>query len=1025
MDTQSDIPAPLPQTQPPTIPPPSTPQPEKPIDRFKTLKFELKLLIFLIFVGVSLFTIYTLKSRGGNITSPTNENKNLVILNMSPSGYATGVPGSIKIEFSDSVDVHDIVHAFEIVPDIKGSFSPSRSGKLHSFVPKEPFLENTSYSVKIKSGLKSKTNKVLLEDYTNTFITQKKIDEIQFVKDEVRGKILNYAAGTIAFEVRTDALGSGAEAFLYEATEQDLLSYLIYNQKTRDSNGYAYTEDEYGDDFSFDPKTHKLLQTFKLEDSNTPITTNLKSGIYLLVGRKNASQQIAGLSFVMVNDTGIILRQDDEKVVLSAFDLAKDTSINDPISLSFYTLAGTPRKFSEQILYGTGSYPIAYAERLDMIIGKKGNETIVVPIKLPNSLADIRVSYNLNETLKLFVYTDRPIYKSGDTIHFRGVARIDQDALYKVPPAGTQIRLFLGQNENPLYETITRTNDHGVFYGEFTAPKIEIQNEYEQTQYLYATADISGKKPYEQSAYAYFDIVDYKKPDFELVTKVDKQEALQHEELTFTINGLYFNGTPVKNEAIDYKLYSQNFYETEKKIYNSNFKLSSQGGMCGGGLGVGDEWYGDELPEKGTISLNNNGSATVSFKPSKRVDLLSQKITFVAEKKDSKGNTIVSAISSVVHAGNFSIFYPPSATGYAPGETITIPFYAEKLDGSPVANGDFSYKLLAITSSAGSSSNENIITSGTVQTDASGKATVSFVFPEKLTENDILYFSLQSPDQYGNTVESRKSLYVVSKNQQKEYYRDYWNSDTQTFLKMVSSNNSYINGETITLSVTSPKELDVLLTLERGRVYRPEKIHLNKGVNTVQIPVSPDLSPSVTVVLSFFANKEYYSEGMALNIPAMHKLLTVTVAAEKSRYYPSETARIRLTTKNSNGAPVQAQLSLAVVDKAIFSLRKNATPVFHSTYYAYRSRTTNASSSLTPVGTYEWGGGGGGGGGGLSQVPLADTLYFNPNITTDANGEAIIDIPLQNIQTTWNVVALGSTDASDIGQSETNLIAAP
>jgi len=993
------------------------------VRKIKASSFESKLLLALVLIGIVIFTTYQLKlTKPTEVTTPMAENKNLVVLGIAPTDYTPGLPNNITISFSDPVTIHSIADSFEIVPTTDGSFTSSLDKKTITFKPKKSFLENTSYGVKIKSGLMSTNGKTLLDNYTNTFITQIKIDEIQFVKDEIKGKVLNYASGDVSFVVKTGALGSNAKALLYEANEQDLLSYLTFERIVKDEGRYEYAQELYKNKFTFDFANRRLIKSLNMEDSETTITLPLKSGIYYIEGQEKQTSNIEGSSFIVVNDTGVVMRQDDKSVLLSSFDLATSTATNDPISLSFYSLEQNPKKIADHILQGTGSFNNSFDKRVDLIIGKKGAETIIVPVKVPQSLADIRVRADLNKYIKLFLYTDRPIYKPGDKIAFRGVARIDSDALYKIPTQGQKIHIFLGSIEKPLFETDVYTNEHGVFYGEFIAPKIESGSQYENTQFLYALPDYNNKSNYDQSASAYFDIVEYKKPNFELQTQVSKEEILQNETLTFTITGSYFNSAPLKNEDVSYKLYSQNFYETEKAVYNSSFKLSAQGGMCGGGFGIGDEWYGEELPQKGDIKLDAQGRKTITFKPNRRQDLLSQEITFVAEKKDTNGNLIVSAISSIVHAGDFNIFYPPSTQNYSSGDVVKIPFYAEYSSGAPVAQTKFDYKLLGFELVPGQDSREKAVLSGAINTDSSGKATVELTMPKVGGESNYFYFSVTSKDNAGNIVEARKSLYLVEKEKKQSYYRDFWDTDTQTYLKVVSSNNSYKVGETISLSVESPKQIDALLTLERGRIYKPQVVHLKKGSNTIQIPVEPDLSPSATVVFSYFADKAYFTEGMSINIPAMHKLLAVDISVNKNKFIPSENAILKINTKNAQGQPVQAQVSIGVVDKAIYALRKNATPVFHSTYYAFRSRTTNASSSLTPVGTFDYGGRGGGGGGGLSPVSPIDTLYWNPNITTDQNGQAIIEIPLKNVETTWNVLVLAATDSTDVGQSDINFV---
>ena len=160
---------------------------------------------------------------------------------------------------------------------------------------------------------------------------------------------------------------------------------------------------------------------------------------------------------------------------------------------------------------------------------------------------------------------------------------------------------------------------------------------------------------------------------------------------------------------------------------------------------------------------------------------------------------------------------------------------------------------------------------------------------------------------------------------------------------------------------------------------------------------------------------KYRTEGLSLNAPAMHRLLQIGLEPDKTVYSPNETAQLKLTTRDANGAPVAAQLSLGIVDKAIYALRKSATPPIHSSFYYFRPRRTNASSSLTQMGDLGGGGGGGGGGAGLGNA--ADVLYWDPNVRTDATGETTISVPFLGYQTMWKALVLGSTTRSEFGQA--------
>ena len=44
-----------------------------------------------------------------------------------------------------------------------------------------------------------------------------------------------------------------------------------------------------------------------------------------------------------------------------------------------------------------------------------------------------------SEPYQALFYTDRPVYRPGQTVYFKGILRVDDDAHYSLPEPGTEI----------------------------------------------------------------------------------------------------------------------------------------------------------------------------------------------------------------------------------------------------------------------------------------------------------------------------------------------------------------------------------------------------------------------------------------------------------------------------------------------------------------------------------------------------------------------------------------------------------
>lgn len=933
-----------------------------------------------------------------------------------------GTSSSVKITFSDPVDPHLVAHLFIISPDVSGNFNQGITNESVIFTPTNGNLKDgITYSVQIGMGLKSLNGKVLQSDFQQAFRTPLASNQLQFTYDGLTGRVFTFPANVPNKILLQRGSGIAAPVLsIYKSTPEQFLAYLAYKTEKNQPNSYPQEIKTFFSNAI--PHTQfQLIQSKQLNDEISDDSTfevPKDAGIYY-VEAKSAKGDIVGSLYLLVNTTGLLFRQDDHHMTLGAFNLATGEAITEPVSVKLYTSENSlvTRKSLELTDLSESIYD--FDQPLDFIFATYKDESIFVPVNIPQSQAVIDVTENLSKVYKTFLYTDRPIYKPGDSVQFRGIVRVDEDALYTIPPEGTPVKISVTISYNPerKIETTATLQKSGVFWGFLSLPADYAPKEiWDQTKYMYASID-GKQRTTGWFGDAYFDIVAYKKPSFDIKTNVEKKEYLKQDEMNFTVEAKGFDGKPLANQTISYDIYQEEFIEIEKAVYNSAFNITRNSfGMCGGGfVSPFEEYYGSPIEEKKTVTTDEHGKATITYSLKDKSMDFSQKLTLLAYKTDDNNNKIISAISTIVHAANENIFLFSSPEEYTVGDTLKVPFYVESLNGEKVKNKTVSVALQNYEQ------NPTTYVQQLVTTDDQGKASAEFVVPQIPNGQTSVKFIASIKDTYDNVKIAYKYLQIYTKPPEKTYWDRF--AIQPTFLKMKTNKNSYTVGDTLSITTTSPKTLTALLTMERGRIYQPRIIHIPQGESTISIPVTDELSPSISAVFSFFVDGKYYSEGLTLSVPSMHKLLTVSVTPDKPSYAPGETAHLTIKTTDPAGNPTPARLSMAVVDKAIFALRKNATPPIHSTFYAFRPRKINSSSSLTWVGTYDLGGRGGGGGENGLDGKNVDTLFWNPNIVTDSSGTVTVDVPLSEQITTWKTLVYGTTDTTFVGQAELDFLA--
>lgn len=943
------------------------------------------------------------------IFSPTHKHHNYpenFFVTSLDFGYTPGSNQSgqaISINFSQPVESGHVQDHFSMTPSFKGRFEKGSNETEVLFIPEYPFESGLSYIVTIKAGLPSMLGSELREDFVKTLSLDFGPDDYKILKNgryALVQSISMYEPEALRTQIGMNIKAPSVKIFKAsdpEAVIRDILSYPVASQ--------------YPPKLEFKTDLSKLTLVKDKTDVRHAAVLELpkEAGIYLI--QAIDQDAIKSQVWVTVNTMGFHFRQDDQKFVVAGQDLKSGEPVSG-VELKTYEVTDKDElKFLQKFsLTGITQFPLVYPKLISIAIAKKGDEVAFIPVNIKGTLAEIGVYQSLADLWQGFLYTERPIYKTADVVKYRGIVRKDNDGQFLMPPAGTQIILTInndqGANVPQLPPQEATIDENGAFFGEFALSNVPAGN-YTVSA---ATSGISGNL---QGAYAWFEVKNYTKPDFELTASLNKEEYIEGDMVEVKFKGSNFNGKAFGKQKVTYTVYGQDYYETEKSVYNKSFNLNGWGGMCGGGFDPFGTYYGDPIEAAHEVTLGANGEISVSFDTKKLGRNISQQLTFVVEKKDQHGNVITDAQTAVVHNGEFNIFLRAFKNQSKQGSAPTAVFSAETLDGKKLSNQQFEYKFEKVRYEYKNNVNERIaetIYNAQVKTNSEGIGEFKVTGIDQLdSQSDSIEVSVQGRDARQNIVTASQGLYLFDTNNQYE---------RPTLLDITSEKSNLIVGEKAKLKIVAPAKMKVLIAFERGRVYDPQWLDLKAGENTYEFTVKEQYRPSITPTFTAFYQNRYYSEGLTFNVPAMDKLLNISATTDKQEYSEGQVALVTIKVTDELGKPAAASLSLGIIDKAIFSLRKSTQLPIHSSFYFFRQRRTNNSSSMTGISFGEAAERGGGGG---DSVPFSakdvDVLYWNPDLNVDASGQITLEIPVLG-NTVWKGVIYGATSGTDLGQTD-------
>lgn len=640
------------------------------------------------------------------------------------------------------------------------------------------------------------------------------------------------------------------------------------------------------------------------------------------------------------------------------------------------------------------------------------------------------------QAYRVYMYTDRPVYRTGQPAYFRGIVRSKDDVTYSAPPFSTvPVKVYDDRGE-VIYEKDVELTPFGTF-----SDKIDIAEDAPLGNYR-----VSVELPSEQQ-YRYeggsvsFLVAEYRLPEYQVTANPVVPEVVQGGTVAVEIEGSYFFGGKLSNANVTYNVVANPYY----------FRYDGDGyyDFADYNYDYGYDYYysyGGFITE-GTAQTDEVGKYIVEVPAELKDSTQSQSFTVEAGVADESGQSIYARSSVIVHQG--LVYVGARAENYVStaNEESTINLIAVDWDSNPVANQSLTIEVVerrwSSTQEQDPNSGDTIwtseveeipVTTGSVTTDSEGKANYIFTPPNGGTFKIIA----TTRDEMGNEIRTATTTWVSSTS----YVS--WRQANDNTIELVPDQTDYTVGDTAKILITSPFQgvTEALISVERGDVMSVEHVTMDSNSYIFELPITPEHAPNIFV--SVFLIKAVdesnpiaaYRMGITrLMVDIEQKELHFDISADRERASPQETVEYTIKVTDYKGDPVVAEVGVGVTDLAALSLRgPNSGPLLEY-FYSPESLSVQTSVSLVYNGdevTAELAESKGGGGGifdaGLLNLrgEFIDTPYWNGSVVTDESGVAKIDVRLPDNLTTWRLDARALTDGNDgvmrVGQDTFDLL---
>ena len=629
-------------------------------------------------------------------------------------------------------------------------------------------------------------------------------------------------------------------------------------------------------------------------------------GVYLV---EAVNKDLRAYTILMVSDIALMTKVGKGRIVAMAVDRKSGEPLPG-VDVHMFT------KDSKDSVARTDQNGLA-----DMPIPTdRSDELRIVAVKSGDSAVTVLQSYTFSANRDQYIgyiYTDRPVYRPGHTVHLRGIVRLRTATGYQIP-SGKPIQIIINDPDGKsFYQKTMNTSANGTIEDSFDVPAGAALGNYNINAHA-GEEYLNGN----------FEVQEYKKPEYEVRVTPAKSRALEGETVQAVIEARYYFGEPVSNAKVKYSVYRSRYwfpmwYEPDEETDTEM---------------EGPQEFDEDGEQLSDIEgkLDAEGKLTVNIPTQVSDHGFDYRYRVEAKVTDDANREISGTGGIVATYGSYVLNVDADKYFYTPGSTGTFKVEARDYDSRPVqaarvrlelARWDWRSKVQTVKASAD------------VTTDAQGVASTSFTIP---SDGGSYRVQAKSKTPEGREVQSYTYLWIAASHEMDIF------GDGRKTITLVPDKKSYRPGDTAkVLVVTGKANTPVLLSIE-GRDLKMQKVVRSQGSTVVfEIPITAEDEPGVWASAQFIRNGELYQGSKRLRVPPLEHTLNVKLSTDKAQYLPGQTASYTLDVSDNQGRPVpRAEFSLGVVDEAIYAIRHDTTPEIVNFFFGREWNSVYSGTSL-------------------------------------------------------------------------------
>jgi len=478
-------------------------------------------------------------------------------------------------------------------------------------------------------------------------------------------------------------------------------------------------------------------------------------------------------------------------------------------------------------------------------------------------LAGLQLSSGLKS--KGYLYTDRPAYLPGETVSMRGILRDVQDDSYAIPENPEFTIRFTDPQGRLMSEQSVKLSKFGTFDATLALPEAAAIGTYTMT----ASQSTNGRESLQFQGT--FEVREFKLEKIKLTMDFPRRVWFRGETIEANVEAAYYWGEPLANRVVRITLPDRRIErittDAEGKV---TFAFDTTALTPGSQLSFTASLDGENVAITESLTLARLGFS-IAAKPSQPV--------VIAGEPFNLGLTTT------------------GADGKPTGETLKVAVLRMETPQTSRILTLLPWPQIEAPPSAEVKHSELDATTDP----ETGKTTLALT----LEKGGIYQIRITGTDRFDQPITNETRVDVSG-------------DDDANKLRLFADDSNLKVGTSANVRLHSRLDKGLaLLTYEGESILRYQIVDLKKDYNDIGFDVGHDLFPNFRLAAAAIDGRDLRTAAKDFTV---ERELKVTVKPLKDHYLPGEEGQVEITVTDQTGKPVEADLSLALVNEALFAL---------------------------------------------------------------------------------------------------------